>query len=84
LRHRDNIAKRVLIHSAGFNLGLLMRVSYGLIKPRRLSDAARGAILLVILAYQWLCSLAIGLRERTGEILVRPLESRRWPALHAA
>lgn len=40
LRHRDNIAKRVLIHIAGFNLGLLMRVKYGLVKPRGLSQAA--------------------------------------------
>jgi transposase len=39
LRQRDNIAKRVLIHVAGFNLGLLMRVRFGLLKPRRLGDA---------------------------------------------
>ena len=39
LRRRDNIAKRVLIHVAGFNLGLLMRLRYGLLKPRRLGDA---------------------------------------------
>ena len=34
LRGRDNIAKRVLIHAAGFNVGLMMRVKYGLRKPR--------------------------------------------------
>jgi transposase len=39
LRRRDNIAKRVLIHAAAFNLGLLMRVRFGLLKPRRLGDA---------------------------------------------
>lgn len=47
LKHRENIAKRVLIHTAGFNLGLLMRVKYGLIKPRRLSDAVIFALLMI-------------------------------------
>ena len=47
LRKRDNIAKRVLIHVAGFNLGLLMRVKYGLLKPRRLSDAAVFALMMI-------------------------------------
>ena len=47
LRKRDNIAKRVLIHVAGFNLGLLMRVKYGLLKPRRLSDAAIFALMTI-------------------------------------
>jgi transposase len=34
LRGRENIAKRVLIHAAGFNIGLMMRVKYGLRKPK--------------------------------------------------
>lgn len=54
LRHRDNIAKRVLIHVAGFNLGLMMRVRYGLLKPRRLSDAASFALICVMSAWRWL------------------------------
>lgn len=45
LRGRDNIAKRVLVHGAGFNLGLLMRVKYGMPKPRNGSGAARAAVL---------------------------------------
>lgn len=32
LRHHDNILKRLLIHIAGFNLGLLMRK---LVYPQR-------------------------------------------------
>jgi transposase len=40
LRGRTNIAKRTLIHAAGFNLGLMMRVKYGLSKPRSGSGAA--------------------------------------------
>ncbi len=36
LRHHDNIAKRLLIHVGGFNLGLVMRRLIGIGKPRRL------------------------------------------------
>jgi transposase len=36
LRHHDNIAKRLLIHVGGFNLGLVMRRLTGIGKPRRL------------------------------------------------
>jgi len=48
LRGRDNISKRTIIHAAGFNLGLLMRVSYGLRKPRSGSAAVRALILAPI------------------------------------
>jgi transposase len=43
LRGRDNIAKRVLVHAAAFNLGLVMRLRYGLAKPRSLSAKAVAA-----------------------------------------
>ncbi len=43
LRGRENIAKRVLIHAAGFNLGLLMRRFYGLGKPRSAPRRGCGA-----------------------------------------
>ncbi len=33
LRGRENVSKRVLIHAAGFNLGLMLRVSHGLKQP---------------------------------------------------
>jgi transposase len=36
LRHHDNIAKRLLVHVGGFNLGLVMRRLIGIGKPRRL------------------------------------------------
>jgi hypothetical protein len=42
LRGLDNIAKRLLIHTAGFNLGLLMRRFYGLGKPRSAPRGSRG------------------------------------------
>jgi transposase len=43
LRGRENIAKRYLIHTAGFNLGLLMRKLTGFGTPRGWADARRAA-----------------------------------------
>ena len=60
LTKRDNIAKRVLIHGVGFNLGVQMRVSYGLVKPRGLSDAA---FALILILWNWLRSLAASMRR---------------------
>ena len=34
LRGHENILKRVLVHTAAFNLGLLMRTLFGVGKPR--------------------------------------------------
>ena len=51
LRGRENVAKRVLIHAAAFNMGLLMRVAYGLAKPRSLSAAAAAVCALVLRWY---------------------------------
>jgi transposase len=48
LRGRDNIAKRVLIHAAAFNIGLVMRVRYALRKPRSCSAAACALFLAVL------------------------------------
>ena len=45
LRGRGNISKRLLIHTAGFNLSLLLRSLFGVGKPRqmRAGNAAGGA-----------------------------------------
>jgi transposase len=40
LRGHTNIRKRLLIHTAGFNLGLLMRTFFGVGTPRRLQGCA--------------------------------------------
>jgi transposase len=48
LRGHENILKRLLIHVGGFNLGLMMRQTFGVGKPRRL-QGARSAALVVIL-----------------------------------
>jgi transposase len=66
LRGRDNITKRVLIHAAAFNVGLLMRLKYGLSKPRSLGRAAACALLLLVIR-----SLAI---VRTKVKSISPVE----------
>jgi transposase len=43
LRGRENITKRYLIHTAAFNLGLIMRKLTGFGTPRRWADARRAA-----------------------------------------
>jgi transposase len=50
LRHHDNILKRLLVHVAGFNLGLVMRQMFGIGKPRRAQDGL-GAAILAFLAW---------------------------------
>jgi transposase len=84
LRHRENIAKRVLIHSAGFNLGLLMRLRYGLIKPRRLSDAADGALAVLLLVWMWLADVVVRLRKSRTAIRTRSNPTGPSLALQAA
>jgi transposase len=41
LKGRENILKRLVVHAAGFNLGLVMRKLIGVGKPRRLQGANR-------------------------------------------
>jgi transposase len=56
LRGHENIAKRILVHVAGFNLGLLMRRTFGVGKPRCLQGrlavvrAALSAVLATVAA----------------------------------
>ena len=46
LRGRENILKRLLVHAAGFNLGLVMRKRFGVGKPRQ----ARSLVSLIFAA----------------------------------
>jgi transposase len=48
LRGHQNIFKRLIVHAAGFNLGLLMRTLVGVGKPRRLQGAASAALLAAV------------------------------------
>jgi transposase len=70
LRGRENIAKRYLIHTAAFNLGLIMRKLTGFGTPRGWADARRAAARSV-------CALWNGLVAclRPGATV---LAARRW------
>jgi transposase len=81
LTKRDNVAKRVLIHDAGFNLGLLMRVSYDLVKPRGLRDRAFSLILGL---WAWLRSLHAAMGRIWGDRLGNPSPTDPAPIALAA
>lgn len=59
LRGRENIAKRYLIHTAAFNLGLIMRKLTGFGTPRGWADARRAVA-------RGLCALRRGLVAHLG------------------
>ncbi len=48
LRGHGNILKRLLVHVAGFNLGLAMRKLFGIGKPRRAQDGLAAAFFAMI------------------------------------
>ena len=81
LRKRDNIAKRVLIHAAGFNIGLMMRVKYGLRKPRSMGRSAC-ALFLALVRCLWLGWTA--LRSLANWITMNPATFLRSPLSYAA
>lgn len=88
LRGRDNVAKRVLLHAAAFNIGLMMRVTYGLRKPRSLSGAAAAACALVFALVDWVRSIRAGLAAIGATLFVmsadRVLDRRVRPLSAAA
>lgn len=51
LRGHENILKRILVHVAGCNLGLLMRRNFGFGSPRGLSDLLSSLRMLVFLIH---------------------------------
>jgi transposase len=75
LRKHNNILKRLLIHVAGMNLGLLLRTMYGIGTPRGLQGLSLTLHILVVLIAQEVSSENpdyIG-AEVTTEGLVTPL-----------
>jgi transposase len=67
LRGRENIAKRVLIHAAGFNIGLMMRVTYGLRKPRSMAGGVFAAF-LALMERVWTIWIALGSLASPGKL----------------
>ena len=83
LRGHENIRKRMLIHAAGFNLGLLMRARFGYGTPRSLQGLRR-----------LFSSLVSHIRGRGAEVFapivalvfrvtaIKPMDARIRPAIH--
>ena len=63
LRGHENILKRLIVHAAGFNLGLLLRSIIGIGKPRRLQDFPGLLVTLLLWCYGLVRSL-LGLPKR--------------------
>ena len=61
LRGHPNILKRLLIHAAAFNLGLVMRSMAGSGTPRQLRESAAA----LLSALQLLCQMCCGTRARS-------------------
>lgn len=68
LRGRENVHKRYLIHVAGHNLGILMRLLIGAGTPKE--AAARRAFLLVNYRHDTLAIVVLFLDEADAGILV--------------
>jgi transposase len=85
LRGRENIAKRVLLHAAAFNVGLMMRVKYGLPKPRSMSKAAMAACCALLLELmKWFGSICGVVKSFVAILSSRRPVSQRTPLLSAA
>jgi transposase len=78
LRGHANIAKRVLIHLSGFNLGLLMRRLLGTGTPRGLQG--RAAAWCILLTGLW---RALSFRQRDPAAMTRDHDSPPtcWPSI---
>ena len=57
LCHQENIAKRLLVHIAGYNLGLLMRKCFGVGKPRCLQGQSAALWAALVTLWNLLASL---------------------------
>jgi len=85
LRGHPNILKRLLIHVAGFNLGLVMRQLLGIGKPRRVQDGLAAALWAFFGLIQGLLSVLETLPERGGPFWRLPaLKNPQTPSPAAA
>jgi transposase len=78
LRGTTNILKRVLIHTSGFNLGLVMRRLLGVGTPRGFQGRLAALIRLLMGVYRAITGLVIArspvLRDRDRWLTIRPLQ----------
>lgn len=73
LRGHTNIRKRLLIHTAGFNLGLLMRQLIGVGTPRGLQGRLMAVVtaLVALIRSLWVCATAHGRRIERVSLIER-------------
>ena len=86
LRGHENIRKRLLIHVAGFNLGLLLRRMYGFGTPRALQGFVLVSKTGIRVLFDWLKDFLAAEIEKTEQwspenhirvvALIRPIETR--------
>jgi hypothetical protein len=74
LRGRENVQKRYLIHVAGYNLGLIMRLLTGAGTPRQLRDAASAWIGAVVTPNGGLIFLLVVACDEQAALLVLSLQ----------
>lgn len=87
LRRHDNIKKRLLVHAAGANLGLLMRKTFGVGTPRSLQGRLAAFLLLLamLLAWvwarlgDWVASILLS-AEQSGDLSRPAARTRRLPS----
>ena len=75
LRGRENLHKRYLVHVAGYNLGLIMRLLVGAGTPRELSARA-SAHLLVVTAADTITAILTVATRRQAAMLVLSVETK--------
>jgi transposase len=68
LRGHQNIFKRLIVHAAGFNLGLLMRTLVGVGKPRRLQGGVSARVSAVLAVATLIMSIWNGATDRLRRI----------------
>jgi len=73
LRHPHNIAKRLLVHVGGFNLGLVMRRLMGIGKPRRLQGLLPSILQVVFDLWSVLATIWTPLKIVTTGKSIQPL-----------
>ncbi len=66
LRRHGNILKRLLVHVAGFNLGILMRTLIGRATPKQYAELLSGASSLLSRLGELLCGIGARLRTITA------------------
>lgn len=79
LRGHANILKRVLIHEAGFNLGLVMRKRFGQGTPRGLQGRLRSFLFLLFVRFRADCRAFLTWTLREGMAIIA---LNRWALPH--